>query len=330
MIDFLAEYCRAGFITDGSQPGVAAGSWRQRAFVSGFATADTAARLRERLTSTDLIFMSAPLTTAPTDLWPHLPVTTHEGRCVTKVGYRLNAVSAMEHFGEYTSVPSDDLASLHTVQIIDPAWERDDCLWVQLHMALIDNPVRAAQLAFTKSIRDAIASETQRPALGRLPDVWATLTDSQRHSVKSSLMSTASRVGQATGQRGSLNALLDLLGDEAPYRAPSMAEFLDDLAAIRAAQAPAEPDTRTREQRLRDDLLTLMSAWSEDRYCAGWLIGLDTELLASGGVWEILGREIGWPIGYRAEGGWTTWDEAKDTARQREASRERDEPEKQE
>jgi len=329
LIDFLVDYCRAGFITDGSQPGVVDQRWRQRAFVCGFATADTAATLRDSLTGADLVVISAPLTEAPTDLWPHIPVTSHDAKGMTRVGYRLNAVEAMEYFAEYTSVRWEDLVALHTVQIIDPVWGRDDYLWSQVHMALIGDPVRTARLAFTKAVRETINAQTQQPPLGPLPDVWATLTDSQQDSVSASLMFTAGRIGDATGQRGSLKAMLDLLGDEAPYRARSLAELMDDVAVFRA-RAASEPDKRTREQRLRADLLTLMSAWSEDQHCARWLIGLDTELLASGGVWEILGREIGWPIGYRAEGGWTTWDEAKDIAHRREVSRERGEREEQE
>lgn len=321
LTDFLSDYCRAGFITDGSQPGVVDQRWRQRAFVCGFATADTAATLRDSLTGADLVVTSAPLTQTPTDLWPHMPVTSRGGEGVTRVGYRLNANEAMEYFGEYTSVPWKDLVALHTVQIIDPVWERDDYLWLQVHLALIGDPVQTARLAFTKAVRETINAQTQQPALGPLPDVWATLTNSQQNSVSASLMFNAGRIGDATGQCGSLKAMLDLLGDEAPYRARSFTELMDDFDAIRA-HAAAEPDTR--EQRLRADLLTLMSAWSEDQHCAGWLIGLDKELLAEGGVWEILGQAIGWPIGYMGEGGWTTWDEAKDVAHRGEVSDERD------
>lgn len=65
---------------------------------------------------------------------------------------------------------------------------------------------------------------------------------------------------------------------------------------------------------LRPALLEAMSAWSEDHYCAGWMGGLERMLHELGGIWEILGREIGWPTDYmynpEKNGRWVTWDEA--------------------
>lgn len=70
----------------------------------------------------------------------------------------------------------------------------------------------------------------------------------------------------------------------------------------------------TDEQRdaIRGSLLADMSDWSEDMYCAGWLIGLEHRLHREGGKWETLGRLVGWPIGCDAEGGWESWDDAGD------------------
>ena len=68
----------------------------------------------------------------------------------------------------------------------------------------------------------------------------------------------------------------------------------------------------TDEQRdaIRAMLLAGMREWSEENYCAGWLIDLESRMHREGGIWEILGRLVGWPIGCEAEGGWETWDEA--------------------
>lgn len=61
---------------------------------------------------------------------------------------------------------------------------------------------------------------------------------------------------------------------------------------------------------MRDALLAAMREWSEEEWCAGWLIDLEERLHRQGGKWETLGRAVGWPIGVEAEGGWETWDEA--------------------
>jgi hypothetical protein len=59
---------------------------------------------------------------------------------------------------------------------------------------------------------------------------------------------------------------------------------------------------------LRERLLDLISATSEDRWAAGWMSGIERDLYSEGGLWEALGRVVGWPTQYR--GGWMTWDEA--------------------
>lgn len=63
---------------------------------------------------------------------------------------------------------------------------------------------------------------------------------------------------------------------------------------------------------LRRALLTMMGDWSEGAYAAGWMSGTEEMLHERGGVWEILGRELGWPTGYEhdADFAWVTWDEA--------------------
>lgn len=60
----------------------------------------------------------------------------------------------------------------------------------------------------------------------------------------------------------------------------------------------------------RSQLISLIRAHSEEAYAASWLGGIDEDLYKVGGVWEIMGREIGWPLGYEGENGWVSWDEA--------------------
>lgn len=76
--------------------------------------------------------------------------------------------------------------------------------------------------------------------------------------------------------------------------------------------APPAPFALNGEAReaVRAALLAQMSEWSEDTYCAGWLIALEARLHQEGGHWETMARQVGWPIGVDGEGGWETWEEA--------------------
>lgn len=60
----------------------------------------------------------------------------------------------------------------------------------------------------------------------------------------------------------------------------------------------------------RKQLIELLSAFSEERWAAGWMRDIDKEAYKEGGVWEILGREVGWPLGYEGDQGWVSWEEA--------------------
>ena len=61
---------------------------------------------------------------------------------------------------------------------------------------------------------------------------------------------------------------------------------------------------------VRNILIDAMSLWSEENYCAGWLNGLEHMLHRQAGMWETLGRLVGWPIDCDASGGWESWEEA--------------------
>lgn len=62
---------------------------------------------------------------------------------------------------------------------------------------------------------------------------------------------------------------------------------------------------------LRAQLIEAMGFISEDRYCT-WMPGLSQVLHEEAGIWEIVGREVGWPVGDRGAWTWVTWDEAAD------------------
>lgn len=62
--------------------------------------------------------------------------------------------------------------------------------------------------------------------------------------------------------------------------------------------------------RQRQQLIEAMSGVSEERWCAGWLYGLEQRLHAEGGIWETVGRSIGWPVGDYERWTWFPWDEA--------------------
>ncbi|MFE6412583.1 hypothetical protein ACFVOR_37250 [Streptomyces sp. NPDC057837] len=72
---------------------------------------------------------------------------------------------------------------------------------------------------------------------------------------------------------------------------------------------PSSPITDQLE-RGRAQLLEAMSAVSEDRTCCGWAADWARTLHAEGGIWETLGRAVGWPTGNYDQWVWVSWDEA--------------------
>jgi hypothetical protein len=53
-----------------------------------------------------------------------------------------------------------------------------------------------------------------------------------------------------------------------------------------------------------------MHAVSEERTCASWAADWARTLHAEGGIWETLGRAVGWPTGNYDTWVWVSWDEA--------------------
>lgn len=56
----------------------------------------------------------------------------------------------------------------------------------------------------------------------------------------------------------------------------------------------------------RCQMITLMSAWSEDQWSAGWDSALDERIReGANDLWLMMAAACGgWPKGYRAEDGW--------------------------
>lgn len=55
----------------------------------------------------------------------------------------------------------------------------------------------------------------------------------------------------------------------------------------------------------REQFLEAISGYSEDRWAAGWLIGIEDQVRAEAGLWIVMAAACeGWPLGYRAEQGW--------------------------
>jgi hypothetical protein len=63
-------------------------------------------------------------------------------------------------------------------------------------------------------------------------------------------------------------------------------------------------------KRGREQLLEAMRGVSEDRTCASWCGDWARTLHAEGGIWETLGRSVGWPTGNYDQWVWVSWDEA--------------------
>ena len=69
----------------------------------------------------------------------------------------------------------------------------------------------------------------------------------------------------------------------------------------------------------RAQLIAAMRGYSDELYSANWLDNLDRVLHQQGGIWQILGLAIGWPLGYQGRDGWVTWEEAEIFYRRRNA-----------
>jgi hypothetical protein len=134
LVPVLAACNRAGFLTDGSQPGYDCGGdkWVQRAAVEGFAAAPLAIELCERALDAGLL---AYARIAPWWRNRHstaYPVSACDGRYVTSFGTTLSARYLRWQFSQCHRAAQAAVCGAIQVTLIDPQWGRNDRLWPAL------------------------------------------------------------------------------------------------------------------------------------------------------------------------------------------------------
>jgi hypothetical protein len=157
LVPVLATLNRSGFVTTSSQPGRpdTGDGWRQRAAVTGFASARMLARVW-RLQSTtwcpDVAAWDTPgsplrpgvsawaLTTpsGADDDWTHpgIAVTTHHHEVVTAFGGRRTREDIQELYPDCRPSVHVSLARTTQLTLFDPEWGRDGLLWRSLAVLL--------------------------------------------------------------------------------------------------------------------------------------------------------------------------------------------------
>jgi hypothetical protein len=124
----LAALNRNGLFTKESQPGLQSAGVSQRQYVTAFCSAETAAELLALSTRTELVTVAhAPGESSNAAI----PVTLDGGEVVTVLGSSENPVTE-DQIQDWAGETNDNLALLLAdswyVEILDPAWGRDDVL----------------------------------------------------------------------------------------------------------------------------------------------------------------------------------------------------------
>lgn len=126
LINHLAAYNRAGFITHGSQPGTPfRNGWAQRAWVEGWCTEATARRIEAELLGTDLIVGYTP---PGNDAWTRICITTAGGQPNT-TACAMTRDYLIEQYRDVLPAAMPTLINAWQVFVIDPIWGRNDVLW---------------------------------------------------------------------------------------------------------------------------------------------------------------------------------------------------------
>ncbi len=124
----LAALNRNGLFTKESQPGLRSDATAQRAYVTGFCSADVAAELLALSTRTELVTVAHAPGEASNAA---IPVTLDGGEVVTVLGSSENPVDE-EQIQDWADETNETLALLLAdswyVEILDPAWGRNDVL----------------------------------------------------------------------------------------------------------------------------------------------------------------------------------------------------------
>lgn len=132
----LAELNRNGLFTKESQPGVLAEGHAQRAYVTGFCSAESASALLDLSTRTDLVTVAhAPGEASQASI----PVTLREGEVVTVLGSSEGPVGG-DQLRDWSEEANETLALLLAeswyVEVFDPVWGRNGRLLTAVLEAL--------------------------------------------------------------------------------------------------------------------------------------------------------------------------------------------------
>jgi hypothetical protein len=132
----LAALNRNGLFTKESQPGLQADGTAQREYVTGFCSAETAAGLLALSTRSELITVAhAPGEASNASI----PVTLDGGEVVTVLGSSENPVTE-DQIRDWAEETNESLALLLAdswyVEVLDPAWGRNDVLLPAVFAAL--------------------------------------------------------------------------------------------------------------------------------------------------------------------------------------------------
>ena len=133
IVPALVAVNRAGLWTDQSQPGDTTPGCEQRAYVSGFCSAELADRLVDLGAGTDLVVLVCPADTPGPFA---IPITIDDGQPFTFAG------AGGEHPDDFASeLGPEAVAALWEathVEVLDPHWGRNDLLWDALVRAIVD------------------------------------------------------------------------------------------------------------------------------------------------------------------------------------------------
>jgi hypothetical protein len=140
LVPVLAVVNRAGYVTNGSQPGTAGpgfdgARWEQRAAVEGFADPALTARIVDAAWRNGLAVIAHDPARLPRWRFGHdreLPVTRRNGEVVTWFGAHLPRRDLRDDWTGYRICHPDAIAALcgaWQVTVIDPQWGRSGLLW---------------------------------------------------------------------------------------------------------------------------------------------------------------------------------------------------------
>ena len=132
ILEPLVALNNAGVWTDQSQPGaIDSPREKQRAFVTGYCTEETAEAITAAVVGTDLVALAAP---CMLDSSFQVPVTIDDGAPFTWVGGGGTPVD--EYIGEVSMEAVRAMSRGWSVEVFDPRWGRNDLLWDTLVRAV--------------------------------------------------------------------------------------------------------------------------------------------------------------------------------------------------